>query len=826
MVSYLRKIIRSLLWIFSFFATCIAINAQTLDKFGSPTAESILNNTWQWPTFTKAISFTADSTGFAFKHLGIAPAYGVHPRILFGPDDIPEIRKRIANTDTGQRLLQNLKKRTQCLYKSENWEFKLLEKLHIGNLKAAQAILDSNPKPNGTPGHYQPYIIYEIVLDAFDALVHSDEKRANYLSTVFYNYTRLARPKVEQAFKESLFPDNVWLSGAKEAMDYQFIAYGYDFLYNYMSKKQQNFVRELIAYSTYGKITVGMEIPPHFRNWNWVMVGSSLMLNVLAIEGEKGYDDRVYTKSVEVLKDYLTYAISKKGVSTEAVGYTGFGFYWGAPALLAMARKGDNLLTHPHYRAMKDWYLYTLAPFGYRWNSHGDGGMAGPSMTQMQLMKYFYPDDSQVDYLWKNTLKENHKDKLEQKQNLLISLICATDGKDMTGDEFIQKLAAEKKPLTFYDKDRGSLIIRNQWSKEATSLQVEGRTDGVVISHEHADRGSFSFASHGRMWSPDGFRSMEAKYHNTILVNGRGQSALPIKWLAYHDKPEATFSVMDLSHAFNYSWLRDLFVEWIVNDPRLKEGTYYGNKFRKEVFDFKENHQVETLEHDTLPHLTAFFEDFQKGNPKIWGGESGWPYRLENTPVRHAYRTIGMVKGAKPYVLISDDIEKDGTENLYEWLMMVEPDLSIYTMVDNDILLCDQEQIAYYQQGFNLATKKVDDGTPMLLVRIIAMNLPEDYSSNPSVRLEILEKFDTYNGERGRTFGLGKRLVIPTKSIRPDFKIMLFPHKAGDALPVTSWNEKTGVLEVKIAGEVDSFTFEESSTSSTIEYRKNGKKIF
>jgi len=805
---------------------CVSINAQTLNKFGSPTAKSILNNTWQWPPYAYKTNSPPDSTGFAFERLGTVPNNGVHPRILFGPDDIPSIRQRIAKTNSGQGLLQNLRKRTQCLYKPENWEYELLDNLHKGNLKSAKAILNSNQKPNGTPGHYQPYIIYEIVLDAFDALVNGNSKRARYLATVFYNYTRLAEPKVNLALKESLFPENHWLSGIKEAMDYQFIAYGYDFLYNYMSKKQQNFVRNLIARSTYGKITVGMEIPPHFRNWNWVMVGNSLMLNVLAIEGEKGYDDRVYTKSVEVLKDYLTYAISKKGVSTEAVGYTAFGFYWGAPALLATARRGDNLLIHPHYKAMKDWYLYTLTPFGNRWNSHGDGGMAGPSLTQMQLMKYFYPNDAQVDYLWKNTLTENHKDKLRQKQNLLVSLLCATDGNGTTDDNFMHQLTDEKKALTFYDDDRGSLIVRNEWSKEAASLQVEGRKDGVVITHEHSDRGSFSFASHNRMWSPDGFRSIEAKYHNTVLINGRGQSALPTKWLAYYDEPEATFSVMDLSHAFNFSWVRDLFVDWNVDDPRLKEGTYYGKKFRKEIIDFKAKYKHQELQRDTLPHVTAFFKDFQKGNPKIWGGESGWPYRIENTPVRYAYRTIGMVKGEKPYVLISDDIEKDGNENLYEWLMMVEPDLSVYSLNDKDIVLCNEEKITYYQEGFNLATKKVENGTPMLLIRILDMNLPEDYSSNPSVRLEILEKFDTYGGERGRSFGLGKRLVIPTKGVRPGFKIMLFPYKAGEKLPQTTWNKKSGTLEVRIGDKMDTFTFTNKGETPAIQYRKNGKTIF
>lgn len=802
------------------------LTAQQVDKYGSPTAESILNNSWTWPPYANSIDFTSDTAGFAAERLTTAPAYGVHPRILFGPADISDIRSRLRITKTGQALLLNLHKRTQCLYIPHNWEYDLLHHLHDGDLKSAKTILDAKYKPNGLVGHYQPYFIYEIVLDAFDAVIHNHDERAAFLAQAFYHYTRLAKPKVESAYEQTLYPDNIWLSGIKEAMDYQFIAYGYDFLFNHMNREQQNYVRDLIAFSTYGKITVGMEIPPHFRHWNWVMVGNSLVLSALAIEGEKGYDDRVYTKSVEVLTDYLTYGISKKGVATEAVGYTGFGFYWGAPAMLAMARRGDNLYTHPHYKAMKDWYLYTLVPYGNRWNSHGDGGVSGPTLTQMQMMKYFYPDDAQVDFLWKNSLQENQKNKLELKQNLLVSMISATDGNTESSDTFYRQLATENKDLTFIDSARGTLVVRNEWSEEAASLQVEARKDGVVISHEHADRGSFSFASHGRMWSPDGFRSIESKYHNTVLVDGKGQSALPAKWIAYKDTKEATFASFDLSHAYHYSWVRDLFVDWKTSDPRLADGTYYGKKFRSEVIEFKADSTNANLQRDTLPHVVEFFKDFDEGNPKIWGGESGWPYRKTNTPVRHAYRTIGMVKGPHPYVLIADDIQKDESENLYEWLMMLEPDLSTYTIEGNDILLCNQKKIDYIKQGFNIKTKAIEDGTPMLLIRVIDMNLPEDYNSNPSIRMEIIEKFDTYEGKRGRSFGVDKRLVIPSRSVHPDFKILLFPHRSGDDLPLTNWNKKTGILEIQVADDIDTFTFSSEHEVPILHYEKNGISIF
>ena len=51
-----------------------------------------------------------------------------------------------------------------------------------------------------------------------------------------------------------------------------------------------------------------------------------------------------------------------------------------------------------------------------------------------------------------------------------------------------------------------------------------------------------------------------------------------------------------------------------------------------------------------------------------------------------------------------------------------------------------------------------------------------------------------------RSFGLDKRLVIASRSVSPDFVILLFPLRQGDALPMTTWNANKTKLTIETGG--------------------------
>ncbi len=66
-----------------------------------------------------------------------------------------------------------------------------------------------------------------------------------------------------------------------------------------------------------------------------------------------------------------------------------------------------------------------------------------------------------------------------------------------------------------------------------------------------------------------------------------------------------------------------------------------------------------------------------------------------------------------------------------------------------------------------------------------------------------------------RSMDLGKRLVIPSRSNDPNFKVLLFPFLHGEELPQTHWNENRTMLTVTFSNQKDVFHFLKSEDRHT-----------
>ncbi len=192
----------------------------------------------------------------------------------------------------------------------------------------------------------------------------------------------------------------------------------------------------------------------------------------------------------------------------------------------------------------------------------------------------------------------------------------------------------------------------------------------------------------------------------------------------------------------------------------------------------------------------------------------------EWNPVRRAFRTAGLVRGALPYVLIWDDIQKDDAEHAYSWLMQLADDLELIESKQVDFTA--GQKLEWYKgdpRGFRadlvLAPRDElqDPRGRRLLVRVLQNNR----SRNPRVAPIQPGWVETYQKDiRGqRDFALGRRLVIPSRSVAPDYKVMLFPYRAGQALPVTTWNESRTVLAIEWPDRVDTWTFQSGADGRT-----------
>lgn len=804
---------------------------------GELSADAVLDGAYPFPA-TPA-SFAAGDIAprlenFAAERLGKVPAPGVHPRILVSPDQLPDLRRRLRETPTGRALHANLRARLDdALRNPKNWGGDFYALLAAGDVPAARAMLTEKKGLPPALGHYQPWL-YALVLESLDALLAEDAARGTRAATAIATYSSLLAPDIERSLAGPL-ADDVWRAktsgpltgtqisdqGLRDGVGGHLLGYAYDFGHPYMTDAQRAVVRGVIARATAGKLWLGARLPHHFRNWNWIAVGLQQPLLALAIEGEDGYDPRVFRLGVEIARDYLTYGISAAGVSTEAVGYTQFGLVWATPFFAAAARRGENLIAHPHHRAMLDWYLHTGVPARSGWSSHGDGGDTGPSLGTLSLWRYFFPSDPKPAALWRSLALAGGDKFLSGPFHLVEPLLWTdTDPAPFAAAAGVD-VAALKLPLTHYDPLRGSLTTRGAWTPDSSVLQFECRADSVGASHEHADRGMFTFHALGRAWAKDNFRSIETRHHNNVLIDGLGQGYWPGpgRWLGVAENSHAVLAAIDAKGAYDWLWPKQILAENPDTFERFNHPRW--DSYRAEARQFQAARAGQKGERDTRPSVTAFWDGFSDvaGGPRLWD-EDGWPVRYPHNPVLRAFRTVLFVRGASPYAVIVDDIQKDDRERLYEWLMQTGPDTELVSLQSADAILCDA------------SVKRTSEGQPrlvkgdrQLLVRVLGQNDPalaREYTSRPSLRLESFERKDTLAPETvtgalsgSRSFGLDKRLVIPARAVAPDFKVLLFPHRVGEPLPVTTWNADRTELTLTLGASTDVLRFAPAADGRT-----------
>lgn len=684
-----------------------------------------------------------------------APSPGVHPRILITPNELPALRERLKNTACGRRSITAIRSWLGCIY-SKNGALKdVFEALVKGSPNALM-------KTNNS--WWRNQIGLALCLASFDAMIKNDKPLGEKIAKALVTYAEIAGGKITPYGHKSVNPDTG-------------LGYAYDFLYNFMTDKQRQAVRSVIAEAIKGKKSHGMDMNPEDRTYNWMPHGMGLILLALAIEGEDGYDPSIYTKSVEVMKDFLTYGIYPDGVPRECMHYFNFGMgSAGSEALVAMAKRGDNLFGRPYYHKLRNWYVHSIEPFGYAFSMHGDtSNDSGGLLSNYVLMKKVFPNDPVVDFYWRNRIHDNY-DGLSYRGDFLFAALFGEDWKggdstektpkaDQWGVDNAEKTpekqflkswdpAVLKLPLSLYSPYRGFMITRTGWNKDAMVMHFECRRDALGPGHNHANQNDFTLSALGRKWAVElGFAICETKQHSCVLIDGKGQGcfAAPGIITAYLDTPVATFATGDAKDAYTY---RHTF-SWRT-----------GNKENK-GFNWQKTDHPSTAK------------------------------ALDN-PVRYAYRTAMMLRGKYPYVLILDDIQKDSKEHLYEWLMQVPKDLILKSVVGNNAILASQD-----------ATKE----SPELFVSVLEQKQTEDMALSDAVeplRLETFLPKRSPNSGSDKVFKLSKKLVLGSRSVAPNYKVMLYPFLPGGATPEVE--KKENQFTIKFPDQVDVYTFEKQKS--------------
>lgn len=742
------------------FASVVALQASTahsaeLPVRGFPTGDEVLNQR-AVPYDQVEPHLVYERNDFDDSIMSPVPPPGVHPRVMMSPEDVPRIRENIKNNGTSKRA----------------WERNVL-----ANVQAKD-------------GSLKPADKARVDFAALYALITDDPAYAAEVVEVIGQKTAEIDQKLDEIDATHAYPQHWWFSvrntGIKE------LARAYDYAFNFMNDAQRAATRAVISKATVGRYNHGMELPRSWRTWNWPQFSQDIVNTALAIEGEDGYEPRIFEVCSEAVVDFLTYKISPEGWDFEATGYNGLALGGGgAQSMHAIARRvSPNPLMHPHIQAQAHAYVGQQAGPEGPWWGRGDAGMSAPQFEFTHLMMAFYPENE----LWKKTWpvsryqaglgpEWNERKRLQLRDSLGIPMLLYPVPDDIN---HLDHWGIDKQyPLTYEAATRGYMATRTNWDpKESVHMSFASYNKLRDTGHDGPDAGTFSIWGHGVNWSKYGDKYNKFSANRSyVAVNGGGMEygTGPGLFRPVVDQPQATAGRADQTYSFSWKMVNGRY-NVLYSQIFEKDPSNYMNQWSRDAAKTLRQHE---------PDPTPFSKEFwsmASTNYGLWNGEDRHPTRrIQHLPMQRAFRSVSLVRGdsslndghGHPYVLTVDDIQKDKQSHYYTWLMPLDGDV---------------EQVSLTEERDNRATEIVvrqrsdaplKKGDPVLMVKALQKN----HAGFPGIHLNA------------------GRIVIPSVSVAPDFKVLVYPHRHGDPTPITTWNAGKTRLKVEIGKQIDHIDF-------------------
>lgn len=758
-----------------------------------------------------------------------APAYGVHPRIFFGPEDIPTIRSNLYNTTVGQAALQQIK---------------LITTLSREGRATYNALpVEQRNYPNGSSrltniGLFDRHQVYTALIAGDLNALDSENATARLVLSGFMslealecliddatesncpertrNLSKAMKTWAEIVLADSGF-DPLVNETSRDLFGSQSIVFAYDLNYNNMNTSERETVRKAIAKMIWPQEKfVGIDTEGYATTTNWVAINSFVPMMILAIEGETdktrdGWSTselRSYFRDIMLANyKFLTYGWYESGAPYEGSGKN----YQYNSMFSAYAKRGYNFFTHPHVQAYTSQFLPAqLQPFGRTITQYDTIGGTGfdPVTGDKQYhavdiigAKWAYPNDPAVNFAWRNFLETPYIDNDGQQQtfvdvndakvtprstyaNNLFSL--ALMPMDFTAGDWETQNQQALDGLTFNGKERGLIITRSGYDKNALAMHFHARQD--TGGHTFGDRNSFNLSALGRVWvrNPTGYIP-ETEWSSGILINGEGvtitnqdgrKARQPGRIAHYQDNPLATFVTGDATYAYSNEWA------WSIRDPANTTVKAGWSAVTESWNDFRHPDNQLSEAYGDIPF-------FDYANWRAGGKMEGMIKRPANV-MNQAYRLAGVVRGTYPYVMIVDDVRKAaGETHNYQWLAQIPEDLTLMPPAD-------------YSGNLNVATDIVLQepevtGQRRLLVRILNA---EGTQANGLAQLREDITYYLWGLDR-----IAKRLVIERNTEAPDYRVLLYPYTEGDPIP-KHIVQANGHIVAEWPGQRDTLVFE------------------
>lgn len=583
--------------------------------------------------------------GFAKDRFKAPPPPYVHPRIFFNPEDLPAMRERIRFTRAASSAYASVRRMYEMQTRGKGI-----------------------PSDYFKPGDYfwDGEAGAGYCIGAFIALVEGDSELARKLID---GAVRIADAQLAALDNPKKTPGQHrdWQGWKHGILARYATSYVYDFLYPWMTREEQDKLRRVISRCTAGVHSIGMFTVPQAvarSNWTCWLTGD-LMVNILAIEGEDGFDPVVYQEAANAMEKFSRYGFLPDGSSFEGMGKNSIT----GQNLVAMAKRGRYAIAYENiYNFYARFQLHVMQPYGNQFIADdlwGHSRFPG-SPQDAAVMKYAYPNDPVIDFVYRNVVKGDAYTTpfFRTTYSYHSALNNCWFGEDWTGAKGWNAHAAqalEGLPLDAHFNYSNIATARSAWEKDAVYLYFLPRMLG---GHNSPARGTFVFSALGRDWSlyPTGHNNKHTLQHSVITVNGKRVVANWARMIAYDSTPERMIAVADL---------RDVYANRARQDLAL-------NDFRV----IREPGPWNELPVWQLPH-------WLHGSRPTFAAA---PAEEKSAQALAAFRAVSLVRADQTYAVIFDKMEIDGQPQQYRWQMVLPDELEGQAVVQgNEVMVTDPE---------------------------------------------------------------------------------------------------------------------------------------
>jgi hypothetical protein len=821
----------------------------------TPEQMAILNGpATDFPTAPKS---DYDESGFNKSILGTkVPPPGVYPRLLFSPDDVPGIAARIKATRTGQESLIEMDYLfSKTFLDPKTDDGRVFQKLSTGDLDGL--VFDAPP---GTPlcsypqifkgekaGIYNSHVAYlpECLTEmALYCLLTDNNDLGPKVATAISNYYKLREPLLDEwlAISDSEFGTSytrpngevVVLDGANARTHWRNIhglvahmdlGLSLDFGGKWMTPEQRAGMVRIIAKATYGRRSYGQDGPPRVRDVNWMSWDLTHFLAVAEIQGQPGFDPEAYAAGAESVRAFCDWGIDNSGVVYESTGKNPGSLQFQTLSMIALARRGENLFGHPHYRRLLEGQTQMMSP---------DGNVIVTSGTQyspysrqrlslflVREFKTFYPHSRLADYLGTAAGEETggldgfdaaaFRAQVAKTPRLRLPGVAYPGmARNLLYDsDFTPTTRADvNEPLVFNDPVHGVFSAYSDRTPQAAWINLNVRPNHYIgAGHHHADAGMFHFSALGVNWFTQSpyTQEFDGNYYNLVQVDGKsepcerpdlhilGYNGAPT-YLGDESKPLAAEGSADLTYAYTWRWLTQPPQVWVPELDALH------------------------WEMDPSPNIEKIFAGTARMKMRFWWTNYTYSNYIATSralynPMHAVFRTGALVRGDHPYGLVVDDLVKDDDAHLYQWAGMLNGGVwqaNVGGLDANEVALATTGVDPALTDASAPAAIEPKTGDPLLLVYALGLS-DSGVAGTPLIQVEHATGPHGRKGE-AQYFN---RLMISRQTKAAAFRVLLLPVKAGDALPKVTYDAASQTAHVAYPGQTDDLKFTTGADGKT-----------